>query len=75
MSGTPAKAPRQSITIDLTDEQVHRLDELRSDRNVTRGQLIGELLERAKTKRIRRPNDSGRQKPNPWAQPWPGGHV
>jgi hypothetical protein len=75
MSDRPANATSRTITIDLTNEQLQRLDELRSDRNLSRGQLIGELLERAKIKRIRRPSDSGRQRPNPWAQPWPGGHV
>jgi len=44
---------KRSITIEVTDEQLERLDDLRSERNLSREQLIGELLEHATPKRLR----------------------
>ena len=75
MSGTSADEFTEPITIRLTHEQLGRLDQLRSERNLSRGQLIGELVEQAKPRRARRRTASGRQDPNPWAQVWPGGKA
>jgi hypothetical protein len=62
----------QFITVELTTEQLRRLDDLRSDRNLTRDRMIGELVEQAKPHRRGGQADSGRQKANPWGQVWPG---
>jgi hypothetical protein len=62
----------QFITVELTTEQLLRLDDLRSDRNLSRDQMIGELVEQAKPPRRRGKADSGKQKANPWGQVWPG---
>ena len=76
MTGSPARKSAESITIELTTEQIHRLDDLRSERNLSRAELIGELVDSAKPHRLRRRRDnSGRQKANPWAQVWPGGKA
>jgi hypothetical protein len=62
----------QFITIELTTDQLLRLDDLRADRNLTRDQMIAELVEKAKPHRRRGQADPGRQKANPWGQVWPG---
>src|SRR5688500_7052137 len=41
MTGSPAKNSAESITIELTTDQIHRLDDLRSERNLSRAELIG----------------------------------
>jgi hypothetical protein len=66
---------RQTISIDLLPEQLARLDELRSDRNLSRSELIGELISQAKPRRVRsrRPPDQLEERVNPWAQVWPTG--
>ena len=65
----------ESVVIELSPEHLARLDELRTERNLSRGQLIGELLDHAKSRRGPRKPDSGRQQPNAWAQVWPGGKA
>ncbi|MGI9052350.1 MAG: ribbon-helix-helix protein, CopG family [Ilumatobacteraceae bacterium] len=67
--------PAGSVTIHLSPEHLQRLDELCAERNVTRGHVIAELLDRVKHGRVVRRADDGRQKPNPWAQVWPGGKA
>jgi hypothetical protein len=62
----------QFITVELTTDQLLRLDDLRADRNLTRDQMIGQLVEQAKPRRGRGKADSGKQKANPWGQVWPG---
>jgi hypothetical protein len=64
------------VTLELSNELVRRIDEQRADRNLTRDELIGELIEGAKPRRIKQPNRaSERQEPNPWAQVWPRGKA
>jgi len=72
VNDAPVGRSTQFITVELTTDQLRRLDDLRSDRNLTRDQMIGELVEQAKPHRRRRRGDSGRQKANPWGQVWPG---
>jgi hypothetical protein len=62
----------QTITVELTRDQLRRLDALRVARNLSRGQLIVELIEQAKEPRRSRNRVSGRQPANPWGQVWPG---
>lgn len=75
MSASSADTSTGSIQVRLTPEQLQRLDDLRAERNLSRDQLLGELIERAKPRRVSRRVDSGRQQPNPWAQAWPGGRA
>ncbi len=67
--------PAVPVTIDLSRSHLERLDRLRAERNLTRGQLIACLLDQVKDhrkgRRISRPAFPERQPPNPWAQPWP----
>ena len=74
MNGPHDLPSKESITVELTAEQIRRLDDLRAERDLSRGELLGELIGSATPRRARRPG-SGRQKPNPWAQVWPGGHA
>ncbi len=71
MTGLSGHELTESITLQLTHAQLERLDDLRSDRNLSRGQLIGELVEHAKLRQAPRRAASGRQKPNPWARSGP----
>jgi hypothetical protein len=71
MNGPHDITSKESITVDLTTDQIRRLDNLRAERNLSRGELLGELIGSAKLRRARRP-DSDRQKSNPWGQVWPG---
>ena len=72
MNEAQAGRSTQSITVELTTDHLRRLDDLRSSRNLTRDQMIGELVEQAKPHRRRGKADSGKQKANPWGQVWPG---
>ena len=72
MNEAQAGRATQFITVELTTDQLRRLDDLRSDRNLTRDRMIGELVEQAKPPRRRGMADSGKQKANPWGQVWPG---
>ena len=71
MSG-PRVDTTESITIELTHGQLKRLDDLRAVRNLSRGELIGELVEAARPRKVGRRRDAGQQDPNPWGQVWPG---
>jgi hypothetical protein len=62
----------QSITIQLNRDQLRHLDDLREGRNLSRGQVIVELIEQAKGTRRQQRGQSGRQRANPWGQVWPG---
>ena len=61
----------KSIVIELSTEQVARLDQLRGACNVSRSELVAELIEHAKPTRRARRSATGRQPVNPWAQVWP----
>lgn len=61
----------ESVTIQLSPDDVARLDELRAERNLTRGQLVSELLDGVKHRPATRRASTERQSPNPWAQAWP----
>lgn len=63
----------ESVTIQLSPEHLQRLDELRAERNLTREQLIADLLDKVKHRRVVRRAAAERQEPNPWAQVWPSG--
>jgi hypothetical protein len=76
LAGVSTSRETMPVTLELSPELVRRVDELRADRNLTRDELIGELIEGAKPRRIKQPNRaSERQEPNPWAQVWPGGKA
>jgi len=63
----------KQLTIQLSPEHAHRLDELCAERNVTPGQLIGELLDKVRHRRgTDHDSPSGTQRANPWGQVWPG---
>ncbi len=65
-------AERQ-LAIQLSPEHAQRLDELCTERNVTPGQLIGELLDKVKHRRgTERGTATDKQQANPWGQVWPG---
>jgi hypothetical protein len=57
----------ESVTIQLSRHDVARLDELRAERNLTRGQLVAELLDTLE------PGPAATDEPatNPWAHAWP----
>ncbi len=65
--------PAVPVTIDLSRSHLERLHRLRAERNLTRGQLIADLLDKVKHRRVVRRAASERQEPNPWAQVWPSG--
>jgi hypothetical protein len=67
-----ADIPIESITVQLTRDQLRHLDDLRVGRNLSRDQLIAELIEHAKKPRRQPRNEAGRQRANPWGQVWPG---